>query len=139
MKKEKTIFEKIIDRDIPASIIYEDEDTIAFLNAFPFEPGHVLVVPKIPYETIFDMPELAYLQLQKIILKVATKIKEETGNDIAIMQRNGKNAGQEVPHVHFHIIPRTKPESEKALFNDNKGDLISNEESEKYKEMFSFK
>jgi histidine triad (HIT) family protein len=49
---EKTIFEKIIDREIPANILYEDEKTVVFLDAFPFEKGHLLVVPKKVYETI---------------------------------------------------------------------------------------
>ena len=50
--KEKTIFEKIIDREIPADIIYEDEKIIAFLDAFPFEKGHLLVVPKKSYKFV---------------------------------------------------------------------------------------
>ncbi len=135
---EKTIFEKIIDREIPSYIIYEDDENIAFLNAFPFELGHVLVVPKKPYKTIFEMPELSFLQLQKVLLKVAKKIQDVTGKDIAIMQRNGKDAGQEVSHVHFHIVPRTIPESERALFNDTGGDLISDEDAKKYQKLFSF-
>ena len=136
--EEKTIFEKIVDREIPSYIIYEDDENIAFLNAFPFEPGHTLVVPKKPYKTIFDMPELSFLQLQKVLFKVAKKIHNTTGKDIAIMQRNGKNAGQEVPHVHFHIVPRTIPESERALFNDTGGDLISDQDAKKYQKLFSF-
>jgi len=138
LSKEKTIFEKIISREISATIVYEDDDNIAFLNAFPFEPGHILVVPKIAYETIFDMPELAFLQLQKVVLKVARKVREATGQDIAIVQRNGKNAGQEVPHVHFHIVPRTISEVEKPLFNDGGGDLISEIDAKKFAQMFRF-
>jgi histidine triad (HIT) family protein len=89
MTEEKNIFEKIIDREVPAAIIYEDDQVISFLNAFPFDDGHVLVIPKKVYKTIFDMPEDEYLYLQKIILKNAKNIREKTGKDIAIYQRNG--------------------------------------------------
>ena len=136
MKKNKTIFEKIVDREIPATIIYEDEKYLSFLNAFPFEPGHVLVIPKKAYNTIFEMTEKNFLELQKVVFKIASRIKKVTNQDIAIIQRNGVNAGQEIPHVHFHIIPRTISEKEKPLFNDYKGELISEDESKKFKLMF---
>ncbi len=131
-KKEKTIFEKIIDREIPAEIIYEDEKSIAFLNAFPFEKGHTLVIPKKPYVTIFDMPEEEFLELQKVIYKVAKNISKKTKKDIAIYQRNGADAGQEVQHVHFHIVPRYEAESDKPLFNDFGGEMISKEEKKEF-------
>jgi histidine triad (HIT) family protein len=66
-----SIFTKIIQREIPATIIYEDENHIAFLDIQPFEKGHTLVVPKTEYETIMDMPEDVYLDLQKVVLKIA--------------------------------------------------------------------
>lgn len=117
MKKEKTIFEKIIDRQIPADIIYEDEHTIAFLDAFPFEKGHVLVVPKKSFETIFEMNETEFLELQKVVYKVSKKINEEIGGGLNILQNNFSIAGQVVPHVHFHIVPRNE---KKELYCKNK-------------------
>ncbi len=133
---EKTVFEKIIDREIPAWIIYEDDKNIAFLNAYPFDKGHVLVVPKKAYKEIFEMPLDDFLSLQKIIYKIASKIKKETGKDIVIYQRNGKNAGQEVPHVHFHILPRFVSEKDKKLFNDFNSEMISKEEAENFLNLF---
>ena len=106
--KEKTIFEQIIDREIPADIVYEDDNHIAFLDIFPFEKGHILVVPKKAYETIFDMPEDEFLALQKVVFKVANKVHKELGGGLNILQNNFKIAGQVVPHVHFHIIPRNE-------------------------------
>jgi histidine triad (HIT) family protein len=116
--KEKTIFEKIVAREIPAQIIAEDDKNIAFLDAFAFDKGHTLVIPKFPHKDIFKMPEKEFLDLQKFLLKVATHISEKTKKDIAIYQRNGKGAGQEVPHVHFHILPRYSSEKENPIFND---------------------
>jgi histidine triad (HIT) family protein len=104
--KEKTIFEKIVDKEIPADIIYEDEKHLAFLDIQPFEKGHILVIPKFPYETIFEMPENDYLDLQRVVYKIIDKIQFELGGGMNILQNNFPIAGQVVPHVHFHLIPR---------------------------------
>ena len=101
-----SIFTKIIQREIPATIIYEDEEHIAFLDIQPFEKWHTLVVPKKEYETIMDMPEDAYLALQKIVLKIAKHYETTLWCGINIVQNNKAIAGQTVFHVHFHIIPR---------------------------------
>ncbi len=125
--KEKTIFEKIIDREIPADIIYEDENHLAFLDIQPFEKGHILVIPKKPYETIFEMPENEFLELQKIVFRVAQKIQAEIGGGLNILQNNFGIAGQVVPHVHFHLVPR---KSSKKLYC---GGLEEYEDGEKEK------
>jgi len=106
----KTIFKQIIDGEIPADIVYEDEKHLAFLDIFPSGPGHVLVIPKKEYETIFDMSENEYLELQKVVLKVANKVHEEIGGGLNLVQNNYKIANQIIPHVHFHIIPRVTEE-----------------------------
>ncbi len=103
-----TIFTKIIRREIPASIVYEDDTHIAFLDINPFEKWHTLVVPKKEYETIFDMPEYEYLELQKIVLKIAKHYESLLWCGINIVQNNKTIAWQSVFHVHFHIIPRTQ-------------------------------
>lgn len=103
-----SIFTKIIKREIPASIVYEDSDHIAFLDVNPFEKWHTLVVPKKEYETIFDMPEGEYLELQKIVFKIAKHYESLLWCGINVVQNNKTIAGQSVFHVHFHIIPRTQ-------------------------------
>ena len=103
-----SLFTKIIKREIPASIVYEDEDHIAFLDIHPFEKWHTLVVPKKEYETIFDMPENEYLELQKIVFKIAKHYEKLLCCGINIVQNNKAISWQSVFHVHFHIIPRLK-------------------------------
>ncbi|MFC3899644.1 HIT family protein [Aliicoccus persicus] len=103
----KTIFEQIIDREIPASIVYEDDDVIAFLDAFPISKGHTLVVPKKPIENIFELDAETGQKLMTKIQSVATAVNaafEPKGMNI--LQNNGAFASQSVFHIHFHIIPR---------------------------------
>ncbi len=106
-----TLFTKIINREIPANIVYEDKNHIAFLDISPFEKGHTLVVPKKEYETIMEMPEDEYLELQKIVLKIAKHYEKELNCGINIWQNNKEIAGQEIPHVHFHVVPRLEKKS----------------------------
>lgn len=105
----KTIFEKIIDREIPANIVYEDDDIIAFLDAFPVAKGHTLVVPKKVIENIYDLDEDTGAKLMSVVTRVANAVKdtfEPAG--LNVVQNNGSYASQSVFHLHFHIIPRYK-------------------------------
>lgn len=107
----KTIFEKIIDREIPANIVYEDDYVIAFMDAFPIVKGHTLVVPKQPIENIYDLDEETGAKVMSVITKVSTAVKdafEPAG--LNVVQNNGAYASQSVFHLHFHIIPRYKEE-----------------------------
>jgi len=97
-----TIFRKIIKREIPASIIYEDDKTIAILDINPFEKGHVLVIPKNPYEKVANMPENEYLELQKVVLKITKNMKKVLNANIASLVY-----GEEIAHVHIHLFPIT--------------------------------
>ncbi|MEK4555601.1 HIT family protein [Jeotgalicoccus sp. FSL K6-3177] len=107
----KTIFEKIIDREIPANIVYEDADVIAFMDAFPIVKGHTLVVPKQPIENIFDLDEETGAKLMSVITKVSTAVRDAFQPDgLNVVQNNGAYASQSVFHLHFHIIPRYKEE-----------------------------
>lgn len=103
----KTIFEKIIDREIPANIVYEDDSVIAFMDAFPVVKGHTLVVPKKPIENIFDLDEETGAHMMRIITKVSNAVNdtfEPAG--LNVIQNNGAYASQSVFHLHFHILPR---------------------------------
>lgn len=103
----KTIFEQIIDREIPAAIVYEDDDVIAFLDAFPISKGHTLVVPKEPIENIFSLDEETGHKMMTTIQKVAAAVEAAfKPKGMNILQNNGAFASQSVFHIHFHIIPR---------------------------------
>lgn len=120
----KTVFEKIIDRELPSNIVYEDDNHIAFLNIAPFEKGHTLIVPKKCYENISDMPQEEYLDLQKVVLKLVKHYREKFGVKIGTL-----TYGLDVMHVHIHIFPLTK-DVDVFKFNNTKKYL--NNEAENY-------
>ncbi len=104
---EETVFSKIIKGEIPCVKIYEDEDNFAFLDINPNTKGHTLVITKEPYENILKVPEDKHCSLMKAIIKVTKAVKEGTGAaGVNVYTNCGKEAGQEVFHLHFHIIPR---------------------------------
>lgn len=99
---EKSIFEKIADREIPAKIFYENDSFMAFLDIRPFRPGHSLVVPKKNLgDYVFDLNEDDYLQLMKTVKEVAKHMKVRLGCERIFTWIQGL----EVPHVHVHLIP----------------------------------
>ena len=103
----KTIFEKIRDREIPGRIVHETETVIAFLDANPLAPGHTLVVPKEPYEHLQDLPPELSADLFAAVHELTPVVEEAVDADATTIGiNNGEAAGQEVPHVHAHIIPR---------------------------------
>ncbi len=101
------IFEKIVNREIPATIVYEDEDTLAFMDIGPIIKGHTLVIPKTCYNPVTETPDEVLAKLIRIAKRIAGAQMNALGADgVNIMQNNGAAAGQEVPHLHFHVIPR---------------------------------
>lgn len=101
------VFCKIVAGEIPSCRVYEDETKLAFLDIAPIQPGHTLLIPKAHYMWISDMPPEAAGDLLSILPKVAGAVADATGVDgFNVFQTNGACAGQVVPHVHFHIIPR---------------------------------
>ena len=104
---EETIFQKIIRREIPADIVYETDAVLAFLDINPVNKGHTLVIPKKPMRDIHELPDSEAKHLMEAIIRVANAVKKVTGAPgINVTANNGAEAGQEVPHLHFHIIPR---------------------------------
>ena len=114
------IFCKIISKEIPAKILYEDEDTISFLDAFPITLGHTLIIPKTHLEQIQDMPSSINEKLFASVQKMIKKINIVKGSTLVLIH-NGKDSGQEIMHVHVHLIPRGTDDSGDKLdsmFND---------------------
>ncbi|WP_049928153.1 HIT family protein [Halopiger goleimassiliensis] len=102
-----TIFSQIVEGEIPARIVYEDETTIAFLDANPLAPGHTLVIPKEEYERLNDLPEDVAADLYATIHRLVPAVEDAVDADATTVAfNNGEEAGQEVPHVHCHIVPR---------------------------------
>lgn len=102
-----TLFEKIVHRDIPAVIVYEDDEVLAFMDIGPIIKGHVLVIPKVCYDPVTAVPDELLARLIAVSKRIAAAQLSGLGADgVNILQNNGRAAGQEVPHVHFHVIPR---------------------------------
>jgi len=101
---EPSIFTRIINGEIPASKIYEDEKTIAILDIHPVQPGHVLVIPKRQINHFEDLPDDLYHAVWDTVKKVARHQKKILGRN-----RIGVNiVGTDVPHAHVHLIPFDK-------------------------------
>lgn len=107
VENKDCIFCKIVKGEIPAEKVYEDDNFIGILDIKPFSEGHTLVIPKKHFETILDMPNTLGNELIETVKNVSLKlIKEGKAEGFNILQSNYKVAQQEVPHAHFHVIPR---------------------------------
>ena len=106
---ESCIFCKIVRKEAPASVAYEDDKVIAFMSVPPINIGHTLVVPKKHYANIYEIPEEEIAYLHKIVKKLAHAVQKAVNADgIRIIQNNGATAGQVIFHLHVHIIPMNK-------------------------------
>ena len=100
------IFCKISEKVIPADIVYEDEDVIAFRDAHPIAPVHILIIPKKHIASIADISEKDTLLMGKLIAtakKIASDLKISE-NGYKLLFRVGEHGGQEVGHIHLHLI-----------------------------------
>jgi len=89
------------------SICHEDSDAIAFMDIQPVNKGHVLVVPRVHYESVLDVPQELGLHLFRVTMRLTSAIRHVTGcEDFNIVVNSGAAAGQDEPHYHVHIIPR---------------------------------
>jgi len=108
------IFCKIASGQIKARIVLETKNSIAFLDAFPLAKGHTLVIPKKHYKKIQQMPIPDNSDLFETVNKVVAKVDTLTGATLVAIH-NGRDAGQEIPHVHVHLIPRSPDDSASAV------------------------
>ncbi|KAJ2889498.1 Adenosine 5'-monophosphoramidase [Coemansia aciculifera] len=104
------LFCKIIRGEIPSVKLLETATTFAFLDIGPLSEGHALVVPKFHAEKMHQLPDEFLADSMPVAKKIATALGVDNYN---ILQNNGRLAHQEVPHVHFHVIP--KPSADKGL------------------------
>ncbi|MEN9582920.1 MAG: hypothetical protein RL641_874 [Candidatus Parcubacteria bacterium] len=97
-----TIFGKIIRREIPATIVYEDEESIAFMDIMPVAKGHLLYIPKAQYQWMQDVPDELLARMFVKTKKLMLAVKDGTNCDYVQISVVGKD----VPHFHIHLIPR---------------------------------
>ena len=108
------IFCKIASKEIPTKILVETELCIGFLDAFPLAKGHALVIPKKHYENLQDLPTNINTEVFSTVHSLISKVDTLTGATLVAVH-NGKESGQEIPHVHIHLIPRSKDDSAGAV------------------------
>lgn len=103
---EETIFDKIITGDIPAAKVYEDDDLLVIMDAFPMNDGHCLILPKVRAANLYELDEVALTQVTLMSKKLAIAAKKAMQADgVKIVQNNDPAAHQSVFYYHMHVIP----------------------------------
>lgn len=104
---QPTIFTRILQREVPAAIVYEDDRTFAFMDGGQLNPGHVLVATREPFETLLDLDEETVAALFRTVHRVAKAVQQAFQPEgLTILQANKAAGWQTVPHVHVHVVPR---------------------------------
>jgi len=124
------IFCQIINGEIPAHKVYEDEKTLAFLDIKPVHPGHILVVPKRHFANLEDIEEDDLMAVSLTMKKMGKLIKEKLAYEgYNACTNNDPVSGQEIPHLHFHLIPRIKGDGLNAwtqkAYNEGEAEIIA--------------
>jgi histidine triad (HIT) family protein len=104
-----TVFDRILDGEIPCYRLYEDEHVLAFLDVGPLSEGHTLVIPKERAARLDQLSDESAAAIGRVLPRLCRAVLEATGaRDFNVLQNNGAAAHQAVDHVHFHIIPRRR-------------------------------
>ncbi len=126
----KCLFCEIVARRVESAVLHEDDLVIAFMDIMPINEGHCLVIPKKHYALVEDMDENSYLRLfvvgQQVLKKIKKALPETTAFNFIIA--NGEDAGQEIFHVHLHIVPRKPKDGFGFKVGPNYGRQLSIEE-----------
>lgn len=105
----RTVFDRILDGELPCHRVYEDEHVLAFLDIAPLSRGHLLVIPKERKARLHELSDDAAAALGRVLPRLARAVLAATGAAAYnVLQNNGPEAHQAVDHVHFHIIPRQR-------------------------------
>ena len=103
---DNNIFAKILRGEADSFKVFEDDHTLAFMDVMPQADGHTLVIPKEPAVTLVDLSEDGVMACARTVKRVVAAARKGLGVEgIVVMQLNGSEAGQSVPHIHFHVIP----------------------------------
>ena len=107
MSTASTIFDKILDGEIPCHRVYEDDLVLAFLDIFPLAPGHTLIIPKERKPFLHELSDESAAAIGRVLPRIARAVLEATGaTSYNVLQNNGAPAHQAIFHVHFHVIPK---------------------------------
>jgi histidine triad (HIT) family protein len=112
---ESCMFCRIVKGEIPGHMVFEDDVTLAFLDHRPLFPGHCLLVPKIHYETLLDLPTTLFTPMMtnaQLLARAVERGLEAQGSFVAINNR----ISQSVPHLHMHVVPRRRKDGLKGFF-----------------------
>ena len=120
MTTSDCVFCKIVAKEIPAKVVYEDADFLAFLDIHPQSPGHVQVIPKQHYRWVWDVPNAgAYFEVAR---KVAQAQRKAFNTDFIL----SRIVGDEVPHAHIWVFPNDKVQGDKKDFDANQKKIVEN-------------
>lgn len=101
------VFCRIINKELPSSVVYEDDVVIAIVPLETVSKGHTLLISKKHFENIFDVDEDVFSHFSKILKKLSSDlVSNNKATGINILNASGKDAQQSVPHLHFHLVPR---------------------------------
>ena len=112
---DSCLFCRIVSGEVPATIVYEDKNAIAFLDHRPLFPGHTLLVPREHVETLVDLPQAlvgSFFEAAQLLARAVEIAMEAEGTFVAMNNR----VSQSVPHLHVHIVPRRKKDGLKGFF-----------------------
>ena len=115
MEQNSCLFCKIVSGEIPARVVYQDDDKIAFLDVSPLFPGHVLLCPRTHYETLVDLPRDQagpMMEMTQIMARAVESAVDAEGTFIAI----NNHVSQTVPHLHIHVVPRRRRDGLRGFF-----------------------
>ena len=109
------VFCRIVAGELPAEVVLDDEQVLAFLDHKPLFPGHVLVVPRAHVETLVELPPALFVPLMTAAQRIARAVVEGLGAQGSFVAMNNK-ISQSVPHLHVHVVPRSKGDGMKGFF-----------------------
>jgi histidine triad (HIT) family protein len=112
MRTTSCIFCKIVSGEELSVQLYADRDTIAFMDKYPANDGHCLVIPKMHYQTVFEMPPEDFAAVARTVVRIAAGVQRglQPGG-LSLVQANGPIGGQSVLHVHVHVLPRRQDDN----------------------------
>ncbi len=125
-EEQDCIFCKIISGDIPSFKLYEDDETLSFMDINPASEGHALVIPKSHAANVHEIPDAAISATVRTAKKVATAIEKTLSPDgLNLVQCNGAAAAQSIFHFHMHVLPRSESDDLKLNWGLEPGDMVA--------------